>query len=298
MRPGGGEADTPGWTARVVPNLYPALAADGAEGGPGSGGAAAATGAEAGAFASAGDPLLESRRAGEPDPFASRPAVGGHEVIVNAPEHVTAMAELGEERFAGAVAAWRERMRAHATASYVQVVLNEGAGAGASLPHTHAQLYALPFVPAAVARERERAGAYGERTAGGSLLSDVLVEEVRRRERLVAIDDEAALICPWASRSPYELRVVPRREEPSFAESRSGAAMIRTAMRGLAERLGGPPELNLWVVTAPRGAEQFCWHVDIAPRLSVRAGFELGTGVDINVYPPERAAADLLEVLG
>lgn len=295
MRPGGDEPDTPGWTSRVVPNLYPAL---GGEDGESETGASSATGGEAGAFASAGDPLLESRRAGEPDLFASRPAVGGHEVVVNAPEHVTAMAELSEERFAGAVATWRERMRAHAGAAYVQVVVNEGSTAGASLPHTHAQLYALPFVPPAIARERERAGAYGERTAGGGLLSDVLVEEVRRRERLVAIDEEAALICPWASRSPYELRVVPRRAEVSFAESDRGAAMVRTAMRALAERFDGPPELNLWVVTAPRGAEQFHWHVDIAPRLSVKAGFELGTGVDINVYPPERAAADLRDALG
>jgi UDPglucose--hexose-1-phosphate uridylyltransferase len=281
----------------VVPNLYPALAAED-EPNPGDATAPSATGGEAGAFASAGDPLLESRRAGEPNLFASRPASGGHEVIVNAPEHVTAMAELGEGRFAGAIATWRERMRAHADAAYVQVVVNEGAGAGASLPHSHAQLYALPFVPPAIARERERAGAYGERTAGGGLLSDVLVEEVRRRERLVAIDDEAALICPWASRTPYELRVVPRRGEPSFAESEAGAAMIRTALRALAERFGGPPELNLWVVTAPRGTDQFHWHVDIAPRVSVKAGFELGTGVDIDAYPPERAAAALREALG
>ena len=248
MRPGGGGADTPGWTSRVVPNLYPAL-------GEGGGGEQSATGGEAGAFASAGDPLLESRRAGEPDLFASRPAGGAHEVLINAPEHVTAMAELSEERFLGAIATWRERMRAHAEASYVQVVVNEGAGAGASLPHTHAQLYALGFVPAAVARERERAGAYGERTAGGGLLADVLVEEVRRKERLVAIDDEAALICPWASRSPYELRVVPRRAAARFEDDEGGAAMIRTAMRLLAERFDGPPELNLWVATAPRGAD-------------------------------------------
>ena len=218
-------------------------------------------------------------------------------MIVNAPEHVTAMAELSEERFAGAVATWRERMRAHSDAAYVQLVVNEGSGAGASLPHTHAQLYALPFVPAAVARERERAGAYAERTTGGGLLADVLVEEVRRKERLVAIDDEAALICPWASRSPYELRVVPRREAARFEEDETGAAMIHTAMRLLAERFDGPPELNLWVRTAPRGAEHFHWHVDIAPRLTTKAGFEFATGVDINVYPPERAAADLREPL-
>jgi UDPglucose--hexose-1-phosphate uridylyltransferase len=269
----------------VVPNLYPAL---GGEDSPG---------AEAGAFSSGGDPLLASRRAGEPDLFSSRPASGAHEVLISAPQHVTSLAELDDDQFAAAIATWRERMRAHADASYVQLIVNEGGGAGASLEHSHAQLYALPFVPAAVARERERAGAYGERTAGAGLLSDVLVEEVRRQERLVAIDDEAALICPWASRSPFELRVVPRREAAAFEDDSTGTAMIRTAMRVLAARFDGPPELNLWVRTAPRGAEPFHWHVDVAPRLTIKAGFELGTGVDINVYPPERAASDLRDCL-
>ncbi len=290
VRPGGGAADTPGWSARVVPNLYPVLAAEGEED-PADGAAS-----EAGSFASAGDPLLASRRAGEPDLFFARPALGTHEVIVNAPEHVISMAELSEERFDGAVAVWRERMRAHADAPYVQLIVNEGGRAGASLEHTHAQLYALPFVPAVVARERERFGAYRERTGGGGLLSDVLVEEVRRRERLVAIDDDAALICPWASRSPYELRVVPRREAASFAEDGAGAAMTLTALRALAECFG-PLRTEPLGAHRPRGAEYFHWHVDIAPRLTVRAGFELGTGVDINVYPPEQAAADLREAL-
>ncbi len=304
LRPGGGPPDSPGWRTRVVPNLYPALSTpsrgsfdtDGVTKEPRSE-VGAGVGAEAGAFASSGDPLLASRRAGEPDLFSARPAKGAHEVIIHSPQHVTAMAELGEEQFGIAVETWRERMRAHDDASYVQLIVNEGGGAGASLEHSHAQLYALPFVPAAVARERERAGAYAERTAGSGLLSDVLVEEVRRGERLVAIDEEAALICPWASRSPFELRVIPRRESARFEEDETGAAMIRTAMRVLADRFGGPPELNLWVRTAPRGAECFHWHVDIAPRLTIKAGFEFATGVDINVYPPERAAADLREAL-
>jgi len=304
-RPAGGAADGPGWTTRVVPNLYPALGGEGSDGdgsagdadAEGSRGSMGATAGEAGSFGSAGDPLLASRRSGEPDLFASRPASGAHEVIVNAPGHATAMSELDDEQLVAAVATWRERMRAHAEAAYVQLIVNEGGGAGASLEHTHAQLYALDFVPAAVARERERVGAYAERTAGGDLLGDVLVEEVRRRERLVAIDEEAALICPWASRSPFELRVVPRRAAPSFAEDTAGAAMLGAALRLLAERFDGAPELNLWVRTAPRGAERFHWHVDIAPRLSVKAGFELGTGVDIDTYPPERAAADLRELV-
>jgi UDPglucose--hexose-1-phosphate uridylyltransferase len=291
LRPQGGAPDTPGWRTRVVPNLYPALGAEEAAT-PGT-----SPQAEAGSFASSGDPLLTSRRAGEPDLFSSRPATGAHEVLINSPRHVTAMAELDDGEFADAIATWRERMRAHGDASYAQLIVNEGGGAGASLEHTHAQLYALPFVPAAVARERERVGAYGERTAGAGLLADVLVEEVRRKDRLVAIDDEAVLICPWASRGPFELRVVPRREVGRFEEDATGAAMIATAMRVLAARFGAPPELNLWIRTAPRGADQFHWHVDIAPRLTIKAGFEFGTGVDINIYPPEQAASDLRDCL-
>ena len=188
-------------------------------------------------------------------------------------------------------------MRAHRDAACVQLIVNEGPGAGASREHSHAQLYALPFVPPALARERERVAAYRERTGGGGLLTDVLAEEVRRGDRLVAIDDEAALICPWASRSPYELRIVPRAESSRFEEDEAGAAMVETAVRALARRFDVSPELNLWVRTAPQGTEHFHWHIDLAPRLTVHAGFEMATGVDINVYPPERAAADLREAL-
>jgi UDPglucose--hexose-1-phosphate uridylyltransferase len=294
-RPGGGVPDSPGWTSRAVPNLYPVLG--GSSGGPDADGRGAdpeQPRAETG-LASSIDPLRASTRAGEPGLFASSPAGGAHEVIVHAPEHATSLCELDDGRFAGAVAAWRERMRAHAEdAAYVHLIVNEGPDAGASLEHSHAQLYAMRFVPADLARERERAAAYHQRTMGGHLLADVATEEVRRSERLVAIDDEALLVCPWASRSPFELRVIPRRAAPEFqGDGEIGTAMIRTALRALAALFGGPPQLNLWVRTAPSGADDFCWHVDLVPRLTIRAGFELGTGVEVNVYPPERAAGDL-----
>ena len=179
----------------------------------------------------------------------------------------------------------------------MHLIVNEGPLAGASLEHTHAQLYALPFVPAEVARERERFNAYHERTMGSHLLEDVLVEEVRRRDRLVAVDGEAALICPWSSRSPFELRMIPRSAEPRFERDSRGAGMLWTALQALEGVFGATPQLNLWIRTAPRSTKEFQWHIDIAPRLSVKAGFELGTGVDINTYPPERAAADLRAAL-
>src|SRR4029079_3392358 len=109
----------------------------------------------------------------------------------------------------------------------------------------------------------------------------------------VAMDDDAMLVAPWASRSPFELRVIPRTVSPSFGDDgATGTAMIGTALRALEAVFGSPPQLNLWVRTAPRGAEEFCWHVDIVPRLTIRAGFELGTGVEVNIYHTERAAGE------
>ena len=284
-RPAGGEPNTPGWTQRAVPNLYPVLVEAEGERPPERG------------FSSSVDPLAASSRGSEPDLFAAQPASGSHEVIVHTPRHVTSLGELSGAELAGAVGAWRERIRAHPEAVCSHLIVNEGPEAGASREHTHAQLYALGFVPVAIARERERVRAYHEQTMGGHLLEDVATEEVRRRERLVAIDDDALLVCPWASRSPFELRVIPRRPAPRFEEDEAGVGMLAAALRALAGALGTLPQLNLWVRTAPRGAEEFCWHLDLLPRLTVRAGFELGTGVDINVYPPERAAADLRAVL-
>jgi UDPglucose--hexose-1-phosphate uridylyltransferase len=271
LRPGGGPPDTPGWTVRVVPNLYPALAPD------------------------AADPAAEA----SPDLFAAGAARGEHEVIVNGPEPVATLLELAPEQLATAMEVWRERMRFHARAAYVHVIVNERREAGASLAHTHAQLYALGFVPAAVARERERFASYNQHTMGGDLLADIASEEVRRRERLVAIDDDALLICPWASRSPFELRIVPRTPAPSFElDGEVGLGMLRTALRALKARFDQVPQLNAWTLTAPSGAESFHWHLDIAPRIGIRAGFEMSTGVELNVFPPERAAAELREALG
>ena len=285
----GGEPDSPGWRARAVPNLYPALAGGGD-----------ADRDEATAAAPPADPLRASARAGEPDLFSKLPASGVHEVVVACPTHKTAVADLDEGELAAAVGAWRARMKEHAEGhACVQLIVNEGGGAGASLEHSHAQLYALDFVPVLIARERERFTAYNQSTMGGDLLADIASEEVRRRERLVAIDDEAMVICPWASRSPFELRVIPREAAPRFeSDGEVGVGALRTALLALRERFGEALELNLWVRTAPRDAEIFHWHIDIAPRLAIKAGFELATGVDINIFPPERAADELRESLG
>jgi UDPglucose--hexose-1-phosphate uridylyltransferase len=274
VRPGDGPADAPGWTVRVVPNLYPAL-------GP----------------ASAADDV-EPAAEGQawPDLFASQPATGAHEVIINGPQPLQSLADLPVEQVLAAVEVWRERMRAHAEAAYVQLIVNERREAGASLPHTHAQLYALNFVPAAVARERERFGAYANRMMGQNLLGDLVAEEVRRRERIVAIDDEAVLMAPYGSRLPFQLMLAPRRPLGRFEEEGpSGAALLHDGLRRLARHLGSSPPLNLWVRTAPSGAEHFSWRIDVLPRLTHIAGLELSTDLNLNIVAPEHAAAILRE---
>jgi UDPglucose--hexose-1-phosphate uridylyltransferase len=296
-RPEGAAANGPGWVTRTVPNLYPAVTPREAGQPEDARIVPDRAGAESSAFSSPADPLLASGRGSEPDMFVSRPAYGSHEVIVNSPFHLASLAELEEDSLATAVASWRRRMRAHRDSAYVQLILNQGPDSGASLEHTHAQLGAMEFVPPAVARERERVGAYRERTAGASLLGEILREEIRRGERLVGIDDEVALVCPWASRHPYEMRLIPRRPTARFEEDEGGAAMLGRALRALTELFGNPCQLNLWVRTAPRGVEHFHWHLDLIPRLEPASAFEMATGVDINIVSPETAADALREAI-
>jgi UDPglucose--hexose-1-phosphate uridylyltransferase len=272
-RPDGSAADGVGgsdWRVRVVPNLYPALSAD----------AAGWTGSDTHA----------------PDLFTATAARGAHEVIINAPDAVTSLAQLTVEQVTAAMEVWRARMRAHAGAgaAYVHVLVNERVEGGASLPHTHAQLYALDFVPAQIAREREHFTAHAARTMGGNLLQDLVAEEVRQRERLVAIDDEAVLLSPYAARLPYQMLLAPRRPRARFEDDGPlGAALLHDGLNRLGRVLGFLPPLNIWVRTAPRGAEHFCWRIDILPRLTHLAGLELGTGVHLNIVAPEQAAAQL-----
>src|SRR3954467_8695953 len=266
VRSRGGGPDTPGWKVRVVPNLYPALEPD---------------------------PRIPERDA-QPDLFTAIPASGHHEVIVNAPDPVHSLGELSAEQVALAMDAWRLRMRAYSGSAYVHLIVNERTEAGASLPHTHAQLYALDFVPAAIARERERFGAYATRTMGGNLLAHLVQEEARRRGRVVAIDDEAVCLAPFGARGPYQLMIAPRRPRPRFEDDGpTRPALLPAALGRRAGALGAPPPLNMWVRPAPAGADHFCWRIDIMPRLTHLAGLELGAGLHLCIVSPEQSAAQL-----
>lgn len=276
-RPGGGDPDGPGWLVRAVPNKYPALDQTPAD-------------------ADVTDTLGLSR--GMPDLLRKAPAGGFHEVIVNSPRQVAALADLSLEELQRAVDGWSARYAAHAAAPYAHLAVNEGALAGSTLPHTHAQIWALPFVPPIVARERERNRAYFDHTQGRNLVEDLLVEEIRGGERLIAVDETAALIAPFASASPYRMTIVPRRATARFEDTPGhGSGLLHAALQALTALFGTSPALNIWVRNAPAGADVFTWRIEIAPRVAQPAGFELGSGVGINPVAPERAAGELREQL-
>ena len=175
----------------------------------------------------------------------------------------------------------------------MHVIVNERREAGARCPTATPSCTRLTsFQPRSPASASGSAPTRPARWA--NLLADLVQEEVRQRERIVAIDDDTVLMAPYGARVPYQLMIAPRRPRMRFEEDGpTGAAMLRGALGRLARRLGAVPPLNLWVRTAPRGAEHFCWRIDILPRLTYLAGLELGAGVNLNIVGPEQAAAEL-----
>jgi UDPglucose--hexose-1-phosphate uridylyltransferase len=249
-RTGPGAPDTPGWRVRVAPNLYPIV--------------------------------------GGPD--AGEGARGAHEVVVLSPDHGRSFGMLTDDQAVEVVTVMRDRARVHlgAGCAFVQVLINQGRGGGASIAHPHAQVLALEFVPPAVAGLAARF----------DLDADLLADDRTNGPGLVLTDDSAPAWCPWASPVPYSMRVAPpepavsfdRAADPAIAAT---ALVARDALASLRTALDDPA-YNLIVHTAPpAGTARPYWFVEIHPRTSVMAGFELGTGVLVNTVMPETAAKNL-----
>lgn len=263
-RTGDGEPDTPGWRVRVVPNLYPIV-----NGAPVS---AAAT------FSRFHDTV----RAG-----------GAHEVAVLSPDHDRSLADLtgveAEELFD--VLGARVRTHLQGGHDYVQILVNHGKAAGASIDHPHTQLVAVDVPPPVVVAEAERIAAARE-----CPVCRAVTEDADRTAPLFVAESPAPIWCPWWSGVPFEVMVAPQGHEPRVehsAESGDVARSVGHALALLRRALGDVP-YNLVVHTAPRAeGDDFHWHVHIWPRVVIQAGFEQGTGILVNQVPPEHAAASL-----
>ena len=190
--------------------------------------------------------------------------------------------------------------RSTAQTDYLQVVQNWGAQAGARTNHLCLDLYDLPQVPHRVAEEMGGAARFVIRE-GECPFCRLVREESVRPDRLVWEDHGSVAFAPYASRSPFEVWIVPRRHEADFG--RAGAADIVATSEALRQVLGklgasldGPP-YNLVLHTAPLREQvdaTYHWHWEIHPRLREIAGLELGTGLPVNPVSPEDAVEELL----
>jgi UDPglucose--hexose-1-phosphate uridylyltransferase len=209
-------------------------------------------------------------------------------VVVHSPRHVRTFADLTGREIEQVAEAWQNRAEAAHESGfpYMQALLNEGRAAGASLAHSHSQLFWLEEQPPLVAQERA-----AQEAEGGCVLCRVLAEEIEQRIRIVDERDGLLLLCPFAGRQPYEMVVAPR----ECTDSPFAGPQLAAALRLLAEGVRrlhvaeGVVPLNAWLHAAGH------WHIEIVPRLAVLAGLELGAGYFVNTLAPESAAGVLRE---
>lgn len=261
------------WQVRVVPNRFPAFTGN--------------------------DPLAAVNLG---PVFTQAAASGIHEVIVISPEHDESWADLTDSQAGLAMAAIRDRLEEHTglpSVRYTQAIVNHGREAGASLVHPHGQLLGIPFVPGEIAAEE----AGFTRFVGGCLMCTTLEAEVEAGFRVVHDDGDAVVVCPYWSGTPYELLVIPRAHEGHLHRAKpADVVAVGRALRSTLHRLRtllDDVAYNIVFHTSPyRHETTFHWHAHVLPKVTSWAGFELGTGVMVNIVPPEHAATQLNEVEG
>jgi len=264
------------WTLRVVPNKFPALL-----------------------------PRGGTERQKESDFFRSMAGLGRHEVIIESPHHNVAFGGITNKKAHEIVSAYRDRYReltADDRFKLVKIFRNFGGKAGTSLEHPHSQIVAVPVVPLHIRHRIEAAITYYD-DHGKCVFCRMNEMEMKEKERLVMEDEGFIVFEPFASRTPFETWVVPKRHQATFGEINQGetrglARVLNKVLRKINDGLRNPA-YNLVVRTAPsgeEGEEYYHWHIQIIPRITTPAGFELGTGMYINTSLPEKSAEFLRSV--
>jgi UDPglucose--hexose-1-phosphate uridylyltransferase len=232
--------------------------------------------------------------------FPAEAAMGGHEVIIESPRHTESLGELNTAEVALVFAAYSQRIRYWREVpgvQHVSIFKNVGRDAGASLLHSHSQLIATNRVPTVVQLVTRRLQAHHARL-GSCLQCDLLRGELEQESRVISQTDSFVAYCPFASRFPLQVRVTSKEHLPCFSDLRTQplAELARLTLRVVRwlEALRPGTAYNMLIHNCPvdfRGArESQHWAMDIFPRVSRLAGFELATGAMINPVYPETAA--------
>ena len=264
------------WEARLIPNRYPVVVDR-------SGGRADCT---------------AEKRVRE-----SRPAHGVHDVIVESPRHDTSILTIEPRSWRASWELVRQRLARLSQRddlAWGMVFKNSGTAAGASLDHVHSQLVALDFVPPPVAAKLAA-------PAGGEGAFDRIIDAAEHDRRIVAESADLVALVPPAPRQPLETWLIPRSPGRWFhavePEVVVGLADLLREVVARIERVAPGTQFNWWLHQAPfervggepRGAVPagWRWHVEIMPRISPLAGFELGTGCHITIMAPAESARRL-----
>jgi len=270
-----GSPDTPnsaGWWIRVVPNKFPALAIEGA---------------------------LDRSGYGMYDYMNG---VGAHEVIIETPEHNKCMGTIAARQAEEVWWAIRQRIVDLARDDrfkYVSVFRNHGKVAGTSLEHPHTQMVALPMIPMEVMMEIQVADQYYD-YHDRCIFCDMIRQELNFGQRVVVETDDFLAFEPFAPKFPFETWVISKKHSRSFVEDAEEmipgfVRVLQDSLLRIAKCLNNPP-YNYVLHTAPFNTEKehcFHWHLESLPRLTIAAGFEMGTGIYINATAPEDAAEHL-----
>jgi len=275
VRRNGSKPNTPGWSLRVVSNKFPALIIEGS---------------------------LNKQGEGMYDKMNG---IGAHEVIIETPSHGTPLSQLDLQSFEDVLWAYRERifdLKKDERFRYVLIFKNHGVEAGASLDHSHSQLIALPITPKLVMEEMEGSKNYYN-YKDRCVFCDIVHQEREDKRRLIVENNDFLAIAPYASRSPFEVWILPQKHYSSFVNIppeiyRSLAEIFRDVLSRIEVALEDPP-YNFTLHTSPFNNlinDYYHWHFEIIPTLSKIAGFEIGSGFYINSTPPEEAATFLKEI--
>jgi UDPglucose--hexose-1-phosphate uridylyltransferase len=278
IRSDGSLRNGPGWMVRVVPNKFPALEIEGS---------------------------LDRRGEGLYDKMNG---VGAHEVVIETPDPEAQLADLPVEQIQRVLIAWRERMRDLKNDSrlrYALVFKNHGAGAGATIHHSHSQIIATPIIPRMVQEELDGSRRYFE-LKERCVFSDIIDQETGEGQgrRVVSSTARYIALAPFAPRFPFETWILPVTRRAAYhtidddGEMMELAGLLKDTLGRLNAALDTPP-YNLVLHTAPLGEPDlpyFHWHLEIMPKLTRVAGFEIGSGFYINPTPPEDAAQFLRDV--
>jgi len=230
-------------------------------------------------------------------------ATGSWRTILAPPGEHRALNAVGNELIETLLGEARDAVAAARTTGqtdYLQVVQNWGAQAGARTNHLCLDLYDLPQIPHRVAEEMGGAARFVIRE-GECPFCRLVREEVRHADRLVWEDASSVAFAPYASRSAFEVWIVPRAHQADFGRASqpdiaATAEALRQVFARLSSSLDGPP-YNLVLHSAPLREQvdaTYHWHWEIHPRLREIAGLELGTGLPVNPVSPEDAVEELL----